>query len=74
MQCKKLDYETNALSATVSISVGPRNGVERNICSFKFDVDPSGVAALIRSVDVATNDNKVPSAIGLRPKKRKKVR
>ncbi len=72
MQCTKRDYAISRPEVTVSISLKTPDDQSVTICSFGFDTDPSGLAALIRTVDLATNDDKVPSAIGLRAKKKKK--
>ncbi len=70
MRCHKKDYMTSQRSYAVEIFC-LTDGNEHSVCRMEFQADPSGLAALIRSVDVATNDDRLPRAIGLRAKKKK---
>ncbi len=48
-----------------------RESDESVVVTHEFRADSTGLAGLIRSIDLATNEGKVARAIGLRTKKRK---
>ncbi|MCH8852469.1 MAG: hypothetical protein IID41_07400 [Planctomycetes bacterium] len=47
-----------------------RPGNEDSVYAWRFCLDATGLAALIRSIDVATNEGKMARSIGLRRKRR----
>ena len=69
MHCRKFGRSTVKYRVDVV-----RDHDEEVVDSHIFHVDSSGLAGLIRSIDLATNEGKIARAIGLRAKKRTKDR
>lgn len=53
---------------TLTRDSGPES--DHTVFEWEFNLDASGLAALIRSVDTATNEGKMASAIGLKRKRK----
>lgn len=68
-----MEYYKRVTSRGYELTLTRDSGSESDHTVFKweFGLDATGIAALIRSVDLATNEGKMASSIGLKRKRTK---
>lgn len=69
-----MDYYKRSTCQGYELKLTRASGSESDhtVFEWEFTLDASGLAALIRSVDLATNEGKMAMSIGLKRKRTKK--
>ena len=67
-----MEFWKDTTVQTYDLEIARRTDDEHKAFSWSFSLDATGLAALIRSVETATNEGKMARSIGLRRKRKAK--
>lgn len=67
-----MEFWKGNTTKTYDLEITRRTGDDLKVFSWTFTLDATGLAALIRTVETATNEGKMARSIGLRRKRKAK--